>query len=153
MSLTVKKLPSGGGQSGLGLEPVYRIGGFNTRRVLNWRMGGDPEHPKTPGFSFNPMRLPDQIETVTLLPFGATRLRMAYRRLLSAVRAVTISTDPDEGQRSRMGSVARARLRRRTADPEPRSPQFFCHMLRLIGLLQRRLLACFAQHSGGGVVR
>jgi hypothetical protein len=41
-------------------------------------MEGDAEHPKTPGFPFNPMKLSDEVETVTLVPYGATRLRMAF---------------------------------------------------------------------------
>ena len=48
------------------------------RRVLNWRMEGDPEHPMTPGLPFKPLQLADQVETVTLVPYGATRLRMTY---------------------------------------------------------------------------
>jgi hypothetical protein len=54
------------------------------RRVLNWRMEGDPEHPMTPGFPFNPMRLSEQVETVTLVPYGATRLRMTYLPVIPA---------------------------------------------------------------------
>lgn len=52
------------------------------RRVLNWRMEGDPEHPRTPGFPFSPMQLADQVETVRLVPFGCTRLRMTYLPVL-----------------------------------------------------------------------
>jgi DUF1680 family protein len=54
------------------------------RRVLNWQMEGDPEHPMTPGFPFNPMKLSEQIETVTLLPFGTTRLRMTFLPIVVA---------------------------------------------------------------------
>jgi len=61
----------------LGLE-------VKARRVLNWRMEGDPEHPKTPGFPFNPMKLADGVETVTLVPFGATRLRMTYLPVIAS---------------------------------------------------------------------
>jgi len=53
------------------------------RRVLNWQMEGDPQHPKTPGFPFNPMKLSDEVESVTLVPFGATRLRMAFLPIIS----------------------------------------------------------------------
>jgi len=52
------------------------------RRVLNWRMEGDPEHPRTPGFPFSPMQLSDKVETVRLVPFGCTRLRMTYLPVL-----------------------------------------------------------------------
>jgi hypothetical protein len=46
-------------------------------------MEGDPQHPKTPGFPFNPMKLSDEVESVTLVPFGATRLRMAFLPIIS----------------------------------------------------------------------
>jgi hypothetical protein len=48
------------------------------RRVLNWYIEGDPEHPKTPFMPFNPMRLGDEVEEITLVPFGFTHLRMTY---------------------------------------------------------------------------
>ena len=48
------------------------------RRVLSWHIEGDPDHPKTPGLPYNPMKLSDQEETVTLVPFGFTHLRMTY---------------------------------------------------------------------------
>ena len=54
------------------------------RRVLNWQMEGDAEHPKTPGFPFDPMKLADEVETVTLVPYGATRLRMAFLPIIAA---------------------------------------------------------------------
>ena len=54
------------------------------RRVLNWRMEGDPEHPKTPGFPFTPMQLAEEVENVTLVPYGSTRLRMAFLPIISA---------------------------------------------------------------------
>lgn len=54
------------------------------RRVLNWKMEGDPEHPMTPGFPFNPMELSEQIDTVTLVPFGTTRLRMTFLPIIVA---------------------------------------------------------------------
>ncbi len=60
----------------LGLE-------VKARRVLNWQMEGDSAHPKTPGFPYNPMRLSGEIETITLVPFGATRLRMTFLPILS----------------------------------------------------------------------
>lgn len=48
------------------------------RKVLNWFMEGDPEHPKTPFMPFRPMRLEEAVTTVTLVPFGFTHLRMTY---------------------------------------------------------------------------
>lgn len=48
------------------------------RKVLNWYVEGDPEHPKTPFMPFNPMRLAAEVQTVTLVPFGFTHLRMTY---------------------------------------------------------------------------
>jgi hypothetical protein len=48
------------------------------RQVLNWHMGGDPEHPTTPLMPFNPMRLAEEATMVTLVPFGFTHLRMTY---------------------------------------------------------------------------
>jgi hypothetical protein len=50
----------------------------NARRVLNWRLRGDPEHPETPLMPFNPVELADEETTVTLVPFGCTHLRMTY---------------------------------------------------------------------------
>jgi DUF1680 family protein len=48
------------------------------RKVLNWFMEGDPEHPKTPYMPFRPMRLAEAETTVILVPFGFTHLRMTY---------------------------------------------------------------------------
>ena len=48
------------------------------RRVLSWRMDGDPEHPMTPGLPYHPMRLADEEELITLVPFGSTHLRLTY---------------------------------------------------------------------------
>jgi DUF1680 family protein len=53
------------------------------RRVVNWRMDGEPDHPMTPGLPYKPMLLADEIETVTLVPFGCTHLRMTYLPLVS----------------------------------------------------------------------
>jgi DUF1680 family protein len=52
------------------------------RRVLNWYMEGDPEHPRTPLLPYNPMRLAEEEEMVTLVPFGFTHLRMTYLPLV-----------------------------------------------------------------------
>lgn len=57
------------------------------RRVLNWKQEGNETHPMTPGLPFKPMKLAKRIETITLVPFGATRLRMAYLPLVDGVRA------------------------------------------------------------------
>ena len=48
------------------------------RRVLNWRMQGEPEHPITPLMPFNPLRLEEDETLITLVPFGFTHLRMTY---------------------------------------------------------------------------
>ncbi len=48
------------------------------RRVLNWRLEGDEEHPKTPLLPFRPMRLSPETTPVTLIPFGFTHLRLAF---------------------------------------------------------------------------
>jgi DUF1680 family protein len=48
------------------------------RRVLKWGMEGDEEHPMTPGLPYKPMQLSDEVTTVTLVPFGFTRLRVAF---------------------------------------------------------------------------
>ena len=82
-SLTLKKLPTMTGSRPWDSNPPIGLE-VAARRVLNWRMEGDPDHPKTPGFPFNPMRLSDQVETVTLVPFGGTRLRMTYLPVISA---------------------------------------------------------------------
>jgi hypothetical protein len=81
--LTLKKLASVAGSQFWDSNPPIGLE-VKARRVLNWHMKGDPEHPKTPGFPFNPMRLSDQVETVTLVPFGATRLRMTYLPIIPA---------------------------------------------------------------------
>jgi hypothetical protein len=54
-------------------------------RVLNRRLEGDVEHPKTPLLPYNPMQLGAEEETVTLVPFGFTHLRVAYLPLASRV--------------------------------------------------------------------
>ena len=48
------------------------------RKVLNWRMDGEPEHPVTPNLPYNPMRLSEEETVVTLVPFGFTHLRLTY---------------------------------------------------------------------------
>jgi DUF1680 family protein len=76
-SLTLKKLPTLTGSRPWDSNPPIGLE-VAARRVLNWRMEGDPDHPRTPGFPFNPMKLSDRVETVTLVPYGGTRLRMTY---------------------------------------------------------------------------
>jgi DUF1680 family protein len=81
-SLTLKKLPAVAGSRPWDSNPPIGLEA-KARRVLNWRMEGEPDHPKTPGFPFNPMQLSDQIETVTLAPFGSTRLRITFLPIIS----------------------------------------------------------------------
>jgi hypothetical protein len=76
-SLSLRKLPVPEDAQPFGPHPPVGLE-VKARRVLNWKMEGDAEHPKTPGFPFHPMKLSDEVETVTLVPFGATRLRMAF---------------------------------------------------------------------------
>jgi hypothetical protein len=83
MSLALTKLPTVAGSRPWDGNPTIGLE-VKARRVLNWRMEGEPEHPKTPGFPYNPMQLSDQVETVTLVPFGATRLRMTYLPIIPA---------------------------------------------------------------------
>jgi uncharacterized protein len=47
-------------------------------RVLNWRLQGEADHIMTPLMPFNPLQLADEVEEVTLVPFGFTHLRMTY---------------------------------------------------------------------------
>ena len=82
-SLTLKKLPTVAGSRPWDSNPPIGLE-VAARRVLNWRMEGDPDHPKTPGFPFNPMKLSDRVETVTLVPYGNTRLRMTYLPVIPA---------------------------------------------------------------------
>ena len=81
--LKLRKLPVPEDAQPWGPHPPVGLE-VKARRVLNWLMEGDAEHPKTPGFPFNPMKLADEIETVTLVPFGATRLRMAFLPIIPA---------------------------------------------------------------------
>jgi uncharacterized protein len=48
------------------------------RRVLNWQLVGELDHPQTPLMPFNPLRLSDEETIITLVPFGFTHLRMTY---------------------------------------------------------------------------
>jgi DUF1680 family protein len=48
------------------------------RKVLNWKLEGTAERPETPGLPYTPMELSEKVTTVTLVPFGCTRLRMSY---------------------------------------------------------------------------
>ncbi len=76
-SLSLRKLSVPDNAQPWGVHPPVGLE-VKARRVLNWQMEGDSQHPKTPGFPFNPMKLADEVETVTLVPYGATRLRMAF---------------------------------------------------------------------------
>ncbi len=48
------------------------------RKVKNWQLEGDHLHPETPGIPYKPLDLSERISTMTLLPYGSTRLRLAY---------------------------------------------------------------------------
>jgi hypothetical protein len=48
------------------------------RKVLNWRLQGEPEHPVTPLMPFNPVQLEQHEIDIVLVPFGFTHLRMTY---------------------------------------------------------------------------
>ena len=48
------------------------------RTVRNWRLEGDRDHPDTPGLPYKPLDLSERTTTATLLPYGCTRLRLAY---------------------------------------------------------------------------
>jgi DUF1680 family protein len=83
LSLTLKKLPVPPESRPFDSNPPIGLEA-KARRVLNWRMEGDPGHPLTPGMPFKPMKLAEQVETVTLVPYGATRLRMTYLPVVPA---------------------------------------------------------------------
>ncbi|MCX5759647.1 MAG: glycoside hydrolase family 127 protein, partial [Candidatus Hydrogenedentes bacterium] len=59
------------------------------RRVLNWEQEGNEVHPMTPGLPFKPMKLAKRVETITLVPFGFTRLRMTYLPLVDGAKGGT----------------------------------------------------------------
>ena len=79
--LTFKKLPvppdskPWDGHSPIGLE-------IKARRIANWRMAGEAEYPRTPALPLLPMQLAEEVEAVTLVPFGSTRLRITYLPLV-----------------------------------------------------------------------
>jgi DUF1680 family protein len=52
------------------------------RQVQNWLIEGDADHPMTPGLPFKPMKLAKTATTLTLVPFGFTRLRMSFLPLV-----------------------------------------------------------------------
>jgi hypothetical protein len=52
------------------------------KRILNWEPEGTSDHPMTPGLPFKPMRVADEVETINLVPYGFTQLRMSYLPLL-----------------------------------------------------------------------
>lgn len=57
---------------------------MKARRVLNWHMEGDPEHPKTPLMPYRPMSLAQDETDITLVPFGFTHLRMTFLPIVEA---------------------------------------------------------------------
>ena len=82
-SFKMKTLPSDGlsipwQKPTIGME-------VNARRVLNWGAEGSKEHPMTPGLPIAPMRLSEEIESVTLVPYGCSRLRMSYLPVICAL--------------------------------------------------------------------
>ncbi|MDO8686260.1 MAG: hypothetical protein Q7J78_06280, partial [Clostridiales bacterium] len=48
------------------------------KKVLNWKIDGEPSHPLTPGLPYNPMKLSEEETEIVLVPFGFTHLRMTY---------------------------------------------------------------------------
>jgi len=82
-SLRLRKLSVPEGAAPWGPHPPVGLE-VKARRVLNWLMAGDPQHPRTPGFPLNPLKFSEEVETVTLVPFGSTRLRMAYLPIVAS---------------------------------------------------------------------
>ena len=82
-SLSLRKLEVPEGAQPFDTHPPIGLE-VKARRVLNWKMEGDPEHLKTPAFPFNPMKLAEEVETLTLVPYGAARLRMAFLPIIAA---------------------------------------------------------------------
>lgn len=75
-SFTLKRLPENKNavlwkDAPVGLE-------VKARQVMNWELEGTKERPETPGLPYTPMKLSKDVTTVTLVPFGCTRLRMSY---------------------------------------------------------------------------
>lgn len=48
------------------------------RKVLDWQIEGSKDRPMTPNLPYKPMKLSAKATTITLVPFGCTRLRMSY---------------------------------------------------------------------------
>ncbi|MBS7262868.1 MAG: glycoside hydrolase family 127 protein [Eubacteriales bacterium] len=53
------------------------------RTVKNWKLSGSKDEPTTPPLPRLPMELSETDEEITLVPFGCTRLRMAYIPLVN----------------------------------------------------------------------
>lgn len=75
-SFTVKQFPENSAKT-MWKDPLVGLE-VQARRVKNWEMEGTKERPETPGLPYTPMKLSDDVDTVTLVPFGCTRLRMSY---------------------------------------------------------------------------
>jgi DUF1680 family protein len=75
-SFTLKQFPENSGKT-LWKDPLVGLE-VQARRVKNWEMEGTKERPETPGLPYTPMKLSDNVDTITLVPFGCTRLRMSY---------------------------------------------------------------------------
>jgi len=82
-SLSLKKLPVPAGSRPWDSHPPIGLE-VKARRALNWQMAGQTDYPRTPSLPLAPMQLAEKIETVTLVPFGATRLRITYLPLITA---------------------------------------------------------------------
>ena len=83
--LTLKKLPVSADSKPWDSHPPIGLE-IKARRISNWGMAGEPNFPRTPALPLLPMKLAEEIETVTLVPFGSTRLRITYLPLVPKER-------------------------------------------------------------------
>lgn len=79
--LTLKKLPVPPDSKPWDSHPPIGLQ-IKARRISNWRMAGAPNYPRTPALPLLPMKLAEEVEMVTLVPFGSTRLRITYLPLV-----------------------------------------------------------------------
>ncbi|MHB0999214.1 MAG: beta-L-arabinofuranosidase domain-containing protein [Armatimonadota bacterium] len=75
-SFTLKQFPQDD-KKVLWKDPIVGLE-VKARKVLNWELEGTKARPETPGLPYTPMELSKKVTTVTLVPFGCTRLRMSY---------------------------------------------------------------------------